>query len=246
MYDVTHFTVKEMTECCAAVRELGAGAASMEEAANRVVRYFFEHLVVQPSGRRACALVRFFKTHPFASLGPTLQAYAKLLLPTPPPSGAVQCLTLLATAGERPEWNARAQSKGHQAIPLVSQKMAEEAPMIANLIRQLGVPIASVVEPDRRLLLDLSQKTFNVFHVAEAVGSPYIPAQQDFVIPYGVQSVLGLGGVLPLGGLITVILFSRCPISREVAVLFRPIALAVKLAVLPFEEAVFADDTPAR
>ncbi len=30
----------------------------------------------------------------------------------------------------------------------------------------------------------------NAFHVLEAVGGPYIPAQKDSVIPYGVESVL--------------------------------------------------------
>ena len=240
MYDLTHFTAKQMTECCAAVRELGVGSASMEEATNRVVRYFFEHLVVQPSGRRACALDRFFKTHPLASLGPALQTYAKALLPTQPPSGTVQCLTLLATAGERPEWNARAQSKGHQAIPLASEAAVAQAPMIATLIKQFGVDVGAVVRPEPNLLLDLSQRTFNVFHVPDAQGSPYIPAQREFVIPCGIRSVLGMGGVLPSGSLFAVILFSRQAISRGTAELFKPMALNIKMAVLPFESAVFA------
>ena len=48
----------------------------------------------------------------------------------------------------------------------------------------------AVIRPDPSLLADLEKKEYNTFHVPEAVGSPYIPAQNDFVIPHGVQSVL--------------------------------------------------------
>ena len=43
----------------------------------------------------------------------------------------------------------------------------------------------------------------------EAAGSPYIPAQEDFVQPVGIRSVLGFGGMLPGGDIFVVILFSR-------------------------------------
>ena len=112
--------------------------------------------------------------------------------------------------------------------------------MIANLIKQLGLEISTVVQPDPHLLLDTSQKTFNVFYVPEALGSPLIPAQRDFVIPYHIKSALGFGGVLPLGSLFVVVLFSKVPLSPEIAALFKPLALSVKMAVLPFEDAVFA------
>src|SRR5262249_11030000 len=84
------------------------------------------------------------------------------------------------------------------------------------------------------LLVDWEQRTFNVFHVAEAVGSPHIPAQAEFVIPHGVRSVLGFGGMLPSRDLFAVILFSRTPIPRGTAALFRPLALCVQLPLMPF------------
>ncbi|MGE5296319.1 MAG: hypothetical protein ACM3VT_15965, partial [Solirubrobacterales bacterium] len=71
-------------------------------------------------------------------------------------------------------------------------------------------------------------RTFNVFHVPEAVGSPDIPEQAEFVIPHGVRSVLGFGGMLPGRDLFAVILFSQVPIPRSTAELFRPLALCVK------------------
>ena len=83
---------------------------------------------------------------------------------------------------------------------------------------------------------ELAGKRHGVFHVEHAVGSPYIPAQQEFVIPFGIHSVLGFGGMLPSGNLFVVILFSKVHIPRETADMFKPLSLSVKLTVLPFEE----------
>lgn len=63
MYDLTAFTLQDMTTCGAALRRLGADAAHMEAAANRIVRYLYDHLV-DDAGERATALVRFFITRP--------------------------------------------------------------------------------------------------------------------------------------------------------------------------------------
>jgi hypothetical protein len=81
--------------------------------------------------------------------------------------------------------------------------------------------------------------SFNVFYVPEARESPYIPDQEAFVRPVGVRSVLGFGGMLPRGDMFVVILFSKVAIPRETAEMFRTLALNVKMAVLPFDEAVF-------
>ena len=70
------------------------------------------------------------------------------------------------------------------------------------------------------------------FHVADARGSQFVPAQSSFVVPFGVRSVLGFGGVIPGGSFFVVLMFSRAPISAEVAELFRTIALGAKLVLL--------------
>lgn len=67
-----------------------------------------------------------------------------------------------------------------------------------------------------------------------------IPAQ-DFVQRYEVESVLGCGGQLPDGELYAVIAFARVTISRESAEIFKPLALAAKLALLPFLSTTFAE-----
>jgi hypothetical protein len=89
--------------------------------------------------------------------------------------------------------------------------------------------------------VDLAQTSFNVFYVPEAVGSPYIPAQEQFVTKFGIKSVLGFGGMLPSGDLFAVIMFSKVPISAEIADMFKPLALNVKMVALAFtEEATFS------
>jgi len=234
MYDLSRLTLTDMTRCGSSLRKLGDGATSMEEAADRIVHYLHDNFISQASGRRSCALVRFFKTHRYGELDPELQTFADRVLGSPPPSADMRCLTLLASSGERPQWNGREHSVGHKAIPLPSLEAVHRIPMIARLIKQLGLEITSLVDTSTSLLVDDEQRSYNVFYVADAEGSPHIPAQDEFVVPLGIRSVLGFGGILPLGDLFTVILFSTDAIPRETLDLFRPLALCTKTAVLPF------------
>jgi hypothetical protein len=240
MFDLAKLTLRDITELGSVLRKLDRGAQSMEEVANRVVRYFYEHLGETSSGAHSCALVRFFKTHAYAELESELRDFARGMLHDQTPAPGMKCLTLLATAGERPEWNSREASVSHKAIPLVSEELVSKFPMISNLVRQLGVEVEALLKPTPELLVESESSSFNVFHVFEARRSPYIPDQANFVEPFGIESALGLGGMLPRGDIFAVILFSKIPIPRETAQLFRTLALNVKMAVLPFDEAVFA------
>jgi hypothetical protein len=146
----------------------------------------------------------------------------------------LRCLTLVATAGDEPAWNSRHLSRSHRAIPLSSEEAVAQAPMVSQLIVQLGVSVSSVLRPDPKLFMDVGDKAQNVFYVPRALGSPYIVAQQDFVIPYGIESVIGFGGLLASGDLVTAILFSRVPISAATADHFKVVGLNFKVAMLPF------------
>jgi two-component system, NtrC family, sensor kinase len=240
-YDLSSMSLREMTECSARLRGLGAGASSMEEVAQRIVRHLFESIKDGKSGQRACALVRFYKTHALAELPDDLQSFARALQAGAELAESTPCLTLLATAGEEPEWNDRKASRGHRAIPLPSPQVVQQLPMVAQLVKQLGLEVSALVQPDAQLIVDLHQRTFNVFYVPEALGSPHIPAQDDFVVPHKIRSVVGFGGLLPGGELFACILFAHCFIPATTADLFKPLALSAKLAVMPFVEGpVFA------
>ncbi len=223
-----------MTRCGTQLRKLGAGAASMEETADRVVRALHESLRSPDGASPACALVRLFVTMPYAELEPDLREAACTALGESSAPPTMKCLTLLGTAGDQAQWNSRRTSVGHRALPLPGEDAIARSPMIAQLIRQLGVDTAALISADAGFMIDQTQHSFNVFHVPQARDSPYIPAQREFVIPYGVQSVLGFGGLFPTGDLFATILFAKCAVRRETADLFKTLALNVKVALLPF------------
>ncbi|MBW3571609.1 MAG: hypothetical protein KY467_10925 [Gemmatimonadetes bacterium] len=228
-FSITQFGLKEMLRCGLDLRRQTAEAATLEELAQDVVRYFYDNCRT-PDGDRECVLARFYKTHAYGDLPDDLQAFARGALADQAPTPQMQCLTLLGTAGDKPGWNARQASQGHQAIPLPSVQMVEQAPMIAELIRAMGMDVRAVVTPHPELIQGMEGKTFNVFFVPQAAGSAYIPAQ-DFVREYGVRSVLGFGGVLVRGEFYAVVLFTRVSIPAESADRFRNVALDLKLAI---------------
>jgi two-component system NtrC family sensor kinase len=239
MFDLRKFTLRDMTQLGSTLRRLGDDAHTMEEVAQRLVRYLYGNLIDSVTGAPCCALVRFFKTHPYGELDTRRRHFASGMLHHELPTARMPCLTLLATAGDRPEWNSPDASVAHQAIPLASKEMVNKAPMISSLLHQLGVEIDVLLSSSPGFLVESGPSSFNVFYVPDASGSPYIPAQDDFVKPVGIRSVLGFGGMLPAGDIFVVILFAKVAIPRETAELFRTLALNVKMATLPFGHAVF-------
>ena len=108
--------------------------------------------------------------------------------------------------------------------------------MIAQLIRQFGLDLADVISPSAEFVREMTGRTYGVFHVEEAAGSPFIPAQREFVERYGIRSVVGFGGALRSSDIFAVVMFSRVRITREAAERFRTIALDVKSALYNFDE----------
>ena len=246
MIDLRRFTLGDMTELGSALRRLGEGARSMEEVATAVVRHLHAFLVDSETGEPSCALVRFFKTHPYGELAQDLRDFARGTLMGEIPGDDVPCLTLLGTAGDEAAWNDTRRSIGHRAIPLISKEMVSQAPMISSLLRQLGVEVDVLLGSNANLLVEHGASSFNVFYVPEARGSAFIPAQAEFVRRHGIRSVLGFGGMLASGDIFAVILFSKLEIPRDTAELFRTLALNVKMAVLPFDTVTFRSRTGAR
>ncbi len=233
MYNLSRFGFNEMMDCRSRLRNLfDREPESVEEGAQRVVE-FFRREFVDHEGNPACALVRLFKTHRYSDVGDDLQVFARGVVPEVETVEDARCLVLLATDGDLPEWRSRHTSSGHQAIPLTSEEMIEKAPMIAQLFKQFGVSVPTILRPNPTLLLDNLDTSFNVFHVAQALGSPYIVAQKEFVEQFAIASVLGFGGMLASGDLFAAIMFTKVPVSSAVADQFKVIGLNLKLAMLP-------------
>lgn len=234
MYRMRTLGFRDMMSCRTELRSMFAEEpATFAAAAEPVVQYFRSRFV-DDEGRPACPLVRVFRTHLYERLGPDDRAFAKAILPNADSIDGLRCLVLMATAGDEPDWNSRERSRGHRAIPLASERVVEAAPMISQLIKQLGVEISTVLRPDPSILIETSHTSGNVFYVPNAKGSPHIVAQDDFVERYRIESVIGFGGMAASGELLATIVFSRVPISPEVADFFRVIGLNLRLALLPF------------
>jgi hypothetical protein len=240
-FSFSTFGPLDLLECRRDLKSLGPSATNMEDAGQKIVRYMYESFRIEQTDSPECALVRFYVTRPFDTLPSELRAHASAsagaeLSPT------TRCLTLLASAGKEPEWNSRHESENHKAIPLVSEEAMQQIPMVLQLVTQLGVDVTQVVRPDPKVIVDLEKTGYNVFHVENAVGSEHIPAQEDFVIPYAIKSVLGFGGMLPWGDLFAVIAFSRVKIPAGTARMFRALTLSTELSLLSHRDAVFAPE----
>lgn len=196
--------------------------------AARVVAYLYDALRDGPGGDRALVLARLYRVRRYDALDGDTRRFVDRATPAATP--AMRCLTLAATAGLMPDWNSPAASRGHRAIALPSEGAVLALPMVAQLLAQFGVAPRAVVAPGPALLRE--HGTYNVFHVEHAPGHPAIPAQDDFVAPFGVRSALGFGGLLAGGELFAVVLFSRVRVSRDTADLFPILALGVRRALL--------------
>jgi len=231
-FPLRSFDVDELRVVADSIATFG-GLESPEATAQALVTYLRDTLVDE-DGAPACPLVRLYKTQSYASLDPDLRAFARGLLDADP-EPSLRCLTLLGTAGELPEWNDRALSRGHRAIPLPSEEVVLRLPMVAQLITQLGLDVGAVVAPPAGAeLIPLSQQLNNVFHVEHAAGSPYLPAQEEFVVPYGIASAAGFGGMMLTGDFFAIVLFSRVPIAANVARTLKILALPTRTLFLPF------------
>lgn len=239
MFDLSDFTLEDMTECSSSIRILGKDSQNMEHVSGKIIRFLNENLVDKSTGEHACALIRFFKTQSYCELDKELQEIIRNILGGSPDSPSMKCLILFSTLGDEPGWNSREKSSNHKAIPLDSKETVDHIPMISQLMYQFGLNVDTLLMTDPEIILEENQKNFNVFYISEAEGSPYIPDQKLFIRKYGIKSVLGFGGMLPSGDFFSIIMFSKIRISRNTAELFKTLALSVKVALLPFDEGPF-------
>ena len=230
----TTYGLVALLECSMELRTAGAGATSLESAADQVVRYLRSQFLDKRSGKSALPLVRLYLTQRTDHLEPSVRDFATAAGSDSRIGADVVCLTLLATAGEEEAWNDRRRSVGHKAIPLPSVEAVQRLPMVSRLFEQLGVDSRRVVKADRELPPELELRPYDVFYVADARDHPSVPAQADFIIPYGIRSAIGFGGILPDGETFAVVAFSSVPIPEQAVDAFVAAALATKLALLPF------------
>jgi hypothetical protein len=178
-------------------------------------------------------LARVYVTVPFDGLPPTVREFVEKLAGSAGQTNALKSktpvLSLVGTHGEETAWGDRCNSQGHKGIPLISADFVGEIPMIARLLRELGVPLDWIDSHDAQRTVTTIGSAAGLFFVEEAAeatddrGRKVIPAQ-DFVSDHSVKSVFGTGGAYPGGEIVVIVAFCRERIARSTSELFLPLA----------------------
>jgi hypothetical protein len=198
-------------------------AASLEEAAQALATALYTQFA------ESTILARVYVTVPFAALPLATRAFVQALPGAPAAlNETTPILSLVGTQGQNLDWNDRRKSKQHAAIPLISAEFVDGIPMIACLLRELGVPLDWIDSHDSRRLVATIGSTVGLFYVEDAVramdnrGRKVIPAV-DFVFAYHVKSVFGTGGAYSSGQILVVVVFCRDSVARVTAERFLPL-----------------------
>ena len=206
----------------------------MEEVAGRIVSKFDEWFHDPATGESSLVLGRLFKTHAYDDLPEELREVARRGVSDGNLKPDMKCLTLLGTTGVRPRWKSRALSENHRVIPLPSVEALTRFPMIMQLVRQFGLEAGECWRIGRPCWWTGTSGPSMSSTCRRRSTAPTSRRRTTSSSPFGVRSVLGFGGMLPGRDLFAVILFSRLSIPRSTAEFFRPLALCLKIALLPF------------
>lgn len=203
-YDLATFSLSDTVRCGRDLRHAARGAPDLHSAAQAVVDYLVKALHGGDDGEPSCALARLFLTEPAGDA-----------------DAPDRYLGLAGTAGDVPDLAL----DRYRRIPLADVAAGRTAPLVAALLRELGLDPAGI-------LTGVGLPSwFGVLHVPDPAGSPVV-AEQAFVEDHRVRSIVGFGGALTGADFFAVLLFSRTPVTAQTAELFHSIAVNVQLGLL--------------
>ncbi|MBU1147141.1 MAG: hypothetical protein KKD11_02215 [Candidatus Omnitrophica bacterium] len=232
--EINKLTLTDIFALSSFIKERVEDLSTLEEVAQEIMKGL-SGIFVTSEGKSEFVLSRFFKSCTYEKLPKAVQEYIQRTegkKEIPPQN---KYLTLLGTWGDLKDWQDRARSNGHQALPLYDPQTIREIPMLSATLNQIGFDIDEIVKPDKSIIIDKQDKEYGVFSVEEAKGSKFIPRQQDFVEPFGVKSVFGFGSMYKTKSLYGIIIFSRVKISAQKARLFLSLNPVIKLVTLKHE-----------
>jgi len=222
------------------------GARSLED----VVRLFTDALYERFAS--SVVLARVFGTVELQQLTPADRVFAERFAASVGAgaelTAATPVLALLASRGVEEAWNDRRRSRGHLAIPLISERLVAEIPMISRLLNEIGFTPAWRGTESGFVTKTLANVN-GIFYVGDARTAvddrerTIIPAS-DFVERYGIRTVFGFGGsYLGRHMFISAIVFCRDEIARSQAMRFIPLIGSLKAATtrLVNRGAIFSD-----
>ena len=202
--------------------------SAAQEVASRLYNEFVESVV----------LARAYVTLPLNQLPQADRAFAQKLA-----AGAGQgtladdtlILSLMGTAGVDAKWADRRLSEGHLAIPLVSAPFVASIPMVARLMKDMGIGLEWLDTRNTEVVVKKLGNVAGVFYVQDArtsvddQGRRIVPAKA-FVDGHGVRTVFGLGGCYMNGAFLAIIVFTRESIPRPQVESLLPLVSTVKAA----------------
>jgi len=138
----------------------------------------------QADGTPIFALLRIFRFGVYDDLNDILKPKANQ-------TDASYWLTLMGTMGIQEAWCSRQQSEGHQVIPADSPV----TPMLKAAFSEIGLQFGNVIKGEETLVMEANRNdtALRHFFIPTALGNQNIPAQEEFVIPHKIQSVVGIG-----------------------------------------------------
>src|SRR5574340_27014 len=225
---LTTLSLVDVARCVARVRELSSRASSIESFAQHLMQLFQETFRAPTGGHPEMVLSRCFVAQPFSEVAADVKSWLQLDQGRTTVQSSGLCLSLMGSAGVVDGWNDPSRSSRYRAIPVEADRFATRFPMFAEIFRQIGI---SIDKPRLGEGMNIASAGTgcNVFSVPVALGSPYVPAQNDFVKPFGVRSVVGFGGWYGQGRYFLVVLFTRVSIPQPSVELLRLLALSVRV-----------------
>jgi hypothetical protein len=218
------------------------GNASLAESAQRMAEGLYDWAM------GAIVLARVFAVVRFSELPALQRAFVDRLLAARNIAGAAVAgstpvLCLVGTRGAEADWSRIESSRGHLAIPLLGPQFVASIPMVARLLKDLGVAVQGV-EGRAALLASRTPGTLSsVFYVEDAANARddlgrNVIADQQFVRAHEVRSVFASGGAFMMEKSFAVVLIvARAHVPRAAAERFAPLASILKTATMGLVEA---------
>ena len=228
---IEEITPMDVMDVWASVEPEVDSAPSLEQAAQALASALHTRL------RDSSALTRVFVTADLAVLPGEIRHFVEELADR---SGArdrlretTPVLSLIGTCGIDPRWSDRRRSEGHAGIPLISADFVDDIPMIASLLKDVGLPLDWMEHRGSNVIQRTIGQSAGLFFVENAAlaideqGRKIIPAQ-DFVNEYCVGSVFGISGAYSGDEILVVIVFCTEQFSKAVVERFLPLVSLFK------------------
>ena len=231
----THFPLEESFRLWDTIEEQSEACAFLDAAAQNCTDLLYDRV------QESLALVRVFATLRHQALPDTERVRCEKMAADHKIetllSDETITLALMGTRGVQESWNYRAQSRDHLCIPLVSSEYVESIPMIASLMKDMGIGLEWLDTKDTHIVVHNRGRSAGMFYVEDALtsvdnkGRKIVPCQA-FVREHQLKTVFGVGGAYPDGTFIAIVFFTRDALTRLDIERFLPLVHALKAGTM--------------